>query len=99
MRVIKDCYPDYKSLRIHESSPGGRGASIKLRTECPDYSTSHYYPDLELGMTHPAHGHRCENLERLTFQDNEFDLFMTQDVMEHICNPEKGFYITDLPGF
>ena len=91
MQVIKDYYPNYKSLKIHESSPGGRGTSVKLRNECPGYSSSHFYPDLELGKTHAAHGHRCENLECLTFEDNEFDLFITQDVMEHIYDPEKAF--------
>lgn len=34
---------------------------------------------------------RCENLESLTFQDNTFDLFVTQDVFEHVANPEKAF--------
>ena len=48
MQVIKDYYPNYKLLKIHESSPGGRGASVKLRNECPGYSSSHFYPDLEL---------------------------------------------------
>ena len=34
---------------------------------------------------------RCEDLENLTFQDEAFDLFVTQDVMEHIFNPAKAF--------
>ena len=32
-----------------------------------------------------------ENLEQLTFQNNTFDIFITQDVMEHVLNPEKAF--------
>jgi len=36
-------------------------------------------------------GNRCENLECLTFDDNSFDLFITQDVFEHLMNPEKAF--------
>lgn len=32
-----------------------------------------------------------ENLEDLTFENETFDLFITQDVMEHVNNPEKAF--------
>ena len=36
-------------------------------------------------------GNRCENLEELTFDDNTFDLVITQDVLEHVLNPGKAF--------
>ena len=91
MRVINDAYPDYRELDIHESSPGGRGVSVKLHNECGHYSASHFYPDLPLGAVHPRHGYPCENMENLTFSDNSFDLFITQDVLEHIYDPEKAF--------
>lgn len=91
MQVILDYYPNYRDLKIHESSPGGRGVSVKLHSECPQYSASHYYPDLSPGTVHKKHGYQCENLESLTFRDNEFDLFITQDVMEHIYDPEQAF--------
>ena len=32
-----------------------------------------------------------ENLEKLTFEDNSFDIFVTQDVMEHVLNPILAF--------
>ena len=91
MQVIKTYYPNYRDLKIHESSPGIRGASIKLKSECRNYSTSHYYNDLPLGKYHPIHGHRCEDLENLTLANEDFDLFITQDVMEHIFKPDKAF--------
>lgn len=34
MKVITDFYPKWRELEIHETSPAGRGASIKLRDEC-----------------------------------------------------------------
>lgn len=40
---------------------------------------------------HPQSGYRCENLEKLTFPDNSFDLFISQDVMEHVFDPEAAF--------
>jgi SAM-dependent methyltransferase len=33
-------------------------------------------------------GRRCENLECLTFPDESFDLFITQDVLEHVLRPD-----------
>lgn len=36
-------------------------------------------------------GIRNESLENITYTDSSFDLFITQDVMEHVFNPEKAF--------
>lgn len=91
MRVIKDHYPRYRELHIHESSPGGRGASLKLAQECPNYSASQYIDGLPSGSIHADSGYRCENLEALTFSDESFDLFVTQDVMEHVFDPAQAF--------
>ena len=91
MRVIRDFYPNYSDLAVHESSPGGRGVSLKLVRECAAYSYSHYFEDVEPGQLHSERGERCENIENLTFPDNSFDLFITQDVMEHIFDPAAAF--------
>jgi hypothetical protein len=91
MKVISDFYPNWRDLVIHESSPGDRGASIKLRSECEHYTSSHFYQNIALGQINPSSGYRCEDIEKLTFQDNSFDLFITQDVMEHIFDPEMAF--------
>jgi SAM-dependent methyltransferase len=47
-------------------------------------------PHCQFGSTDPVTGFRSEDLEALTFSDNTFDLFITQDVMEHIFNPLKA---------
>jgi SAM-dependent methyltransferase len=91
MKVISDYCPNYREVDIHESSPGDRGASIKLRTLCRHYSSSQYYRDIPLGSINWQTGQRCEDLEQLSFGDNTFDLFITQDVVEHIFEPEKAF--------
>lgn len=91
MKVISEYFPNYRELDIHESSPGGRGASIKLHQECEKYTASQYYPQIAPGQNHPQSNYRCENLEQLTFPNESFDIFVTQDVMEHIFNPEKAF--------
>jgi len=91
MQTIKTYFPNYKNLIIHESSPGNRGVSVKLKSVCRNYSTSHFYHNLAPGEYHSSQGYRCENLEDLTFADEEFDLFITQDVMEHLFKPQKAF--------
>jgi SAM-dependent methyltransferase len=91
MRVIAECFPNYKELSIHESSPCSRGTSVKLSEECPAYSASHYFEHVPIGQTEGDTGYRCETLESLTFEDHSFDLFVTQDVMEHIFNPDLAF--------
>ena len=91
MKVIADHYPNWRKLRIHESSPVERGASSKLRRQCSQYTASQYYPDVTPGQEHQDSGYRCENLEALTFMDESFDLFISQDVMEHVLDPAVAF--------
>lgn len=91
MKVIADFYPNWRKLKIHETSPCRRGASVKLKDECGSYSASQFFPDVEPGQEHSKSGYRCENLEKLTFPDESFDLFVSQDVMEHIFDPEAAF--------
>lgn len=89
MATIEKYYPNWRELRIHESSPIQRGASLKLKNQCKNYLASQYYPDAEYGTM--VNGFRNENLESQTFADKSFDLVITQDVMEHVYNPDRVF--------
>lgn len=89
MEVINEYLPNWKTLKIHESSPINRGVSPKFQKEATMYSSSQYYPNRKSGEV--IDGFRNENLEQLTFDDNSFDLILTQDVFEHLYNPEKAF--------
>jgi SAM-dependent methyltransferase len=91
MQVLLRYCPDYRMQRIHESSPGGRGVSERLGRECQHYSYSHYFPDTPPGAINAAYKARCESLEGLTFPDESFDLIITQDVMEHVLDPQAAF--------
>jgi SAM-dependent methyltransferase len=88
MWVLQQRVSNWRELKIHESSPGGRGASKRFATECPDYIPSHFFADKPLGST--VGQYRCENLEQLTFADESIDLHITQDVLEHILRPERA---------
>lgn len=88
IQVMASQIPVYRTLAIHESSPGGP-ASAKLKRECSGYVQTHFFPDVEPGKF--RRGFRCENLERMTFPDEAFDVVITQDVMEHVLNPDRAF--------
>ncbi len=88
MLTLKSVYPDWRNANIHESSPAPRGLSEKLRIQASGYSASHFYPDKCPGSM--FRGARVENIEAMTFEANTFDLFVTQDVMEHLFDPSSA---------
>ena len=88
--VISRTFDDWKNLNIHESSPCGPTFDM-MKKSCSNYSYSYFYPNKELGEVIGDDGKVTnQNLEKLTFPDNSFDLFITQDVFEHINEPEKA---------
>lgn len=91
MVVIDKFFPNWRELRVHESSPAPRGVSKKLLEQCPGYTATQYHPTVLEGSYHASDGWRCENLERQTFASESFDLVITQDVLEHIFNPDAAF--------
>lgn len=84
--VLQKLRPNWRELVIHESSPGNRGLSSKLSNECAKYQATHYFPTHNLGEI--VKGFRNENLQNQTFPDESFDVVITQDVFEHLPDPE-----------
>jgi hypothetical protein len=89
MRVIHSLYPEWRKAAIHESSPGGRGTSVKLARECLQYTSSQFMPELAPGSVSEG-GHITQDLEAQTFADNSFDLVISQDVFEHLFHPDRA---------
>ncbi len=87
--ILKEEYPNFRDLKIHESSPSKRGLSAMLKAQCPHYLETQFFPEEPRGGI--VHGFRNENLEEQTFADESFDIVITQDVMEHVYNPAKAF--------
>jgi SAM-dependent methyltransferase len=77
-------FPSWEQATIHESSP----SNDFIRRYCSNYSCSYFYERVPLGSNHQ--GNRCENLEALTFPDETFDIFVTQDVLEHVFQPDRA---------
>lgn len=84
VEVLSYVRPNWRELTIHESSP----AINFFSEQCRNYSASFYFEDLAPGSY--RNGARCENLECMTFEDERFDIFITQDVMEHVFAPDKA---------
>lgn len=91
MHVLQTWYPGWRKLRVHESSPGNRGTSVKLAREVEDYTATQFDPSLPLGDERQGRPWRNENLEKQTFPDESFDLIISQDVMEHVFDPHAAF--------
>ena len=89
MLTIKKEYPNWKNLKIHESSPGNRGHSVTLKKHVKEYTETQFFVNQPLGEL--VQGIQNEDLEQQTFKDETFDLVITSDVMEHIYEPEKAF--------
>jgi SAM-dependent methyltransferase len=63
--------------------------TTKFRQQCGQFTATQFHPNEEPG--HFVAGYRNENLETQTFMDEEFDLVISQDVMEHVNNPHQCF--------
>ena len=82
--VLDSYFKNWEDRDIHESSPSNNFVS----RYCNNYTSSQYFDGSEAGSY--VEGIRSENLESLSFPNNSFDLFITQDVFEHIFNPERA---------
>jgi SAM-dependent methyltransferase len=87
--VLQQVAPAWRTLRIHESSPGEREISMKFRSQAPGYVASHFFPTSPKGEY--IGYFRNEDLENQTFHDESFDLVISLDVMEHVFNPEMVY--------
>jgi len=66
------------------------GALHEALKGLPGYVCSEYLPGVPTGAT-DSRGIRCEDLQSLTFADASFDVVITQDVLEHVADPERAF--------
>ncbi|MEJ0002798.1 MAG: methyltransferase domain-containing protein [Pararobbsia sp.] len=82
--ILDTFFPGWENKVIHESSP----ASTALSQYCSNYSSSQYLPDVKPGSV--VNGVRSENLEALTFENDSIDIFITQDVLEHVFHPDRA---------
>ena len=76
-----------RPLRIYEAQASG--PLHDLLSVLPGYQCGEFFDDVPPGTLH--NGVRCEDLTKLTFPDNVFDIVITQDVLEHVVSYENAF--------
>lgn len=82
--VLDENFSGWTDRVIHESSP----SNDYLSRYSSAYSSSQYFPDVPRGSY--SDGVRSEDVEALTFPDESIDLFITQDVLEHVFHPDRA---------
>jgi SAM-dependent methyltransferase len=87
-RFLYEAKPALSAFSIY-SAVSNDHLHLSLGAENPNYVCSEYFPEVEEGKE--KDGVVCQNLERLTFSDQQFDMVITEDVFEHIRKPEKAF--------
>jgi SAM-dependent methyltransferase len=72
-------------LNVYEAQAGGV-IHAKLKS-LYNYKCSEFFKDIPPG-SFSSNGILCQDLQNLSFSDNSFDLVITQEVFEHVRNPE-----------
>ncbi len=78
--------PEFRCMRIAEIN--SCGALHDFLMQHPNLCYSEYVPGIRPGETYQ--GVRCEDLQRLTYPDDYFDIILTSDTLEHVPDPEKA---------
>lgn len=86
--VLGQVVPGWRERSILEVAPYG-AVSTRLEREVRGYVGSAYFPEREPGEM--VGDYRNEDVRSLTFQDGAFDVVISQDVFEHVFEPERGF--------
>ncbi len=80
--------PKGKDIKIYNTDVGESFYRVLHKHE--SYICSGLFPDVEPG-TQIRKRVFCQNIENLTFQNDTFELVISEDVFEHVRDHEKGF--------
>lgn len=86
--VLAELVPTLRNSRVYELSSRGAFYSY-LRREAGNVMGSEYFDDVEVGQE--KDGVLCQDVERLTFKDECFDVCTSTEVFEHVADDLKGF--------
>ena len=86
---IKDALEVFYKMKIYELSC--YSPLSKFLRGSKNYTCSEYLDGIKPGNVDPESGIRCEDLRKLTFENQSFDLVISEDVLEHVDGYEKAF--------
>jgi SAM-dependent methyltransferase len=88
VRVLLDRVDNIADMDIYEAS--SRGVVVRfLRKRAKSLATSEYIPGIEPGTL--INGVVCQDLHRLTYQSESFDLCTSTEVFEHVADDQTAF--------
>jgi SAM-dependent methyltransferase len=87
-RVVRQLYPDMSRLVVYEMSSRGPFYDF-LRRQAGALTCSEFFDDVAPGE---FAGHvQCQDVQRLTYANNSFDLCTSTEVFEHVPDDCRGF--------
>jgi SAM-dependent methyltransferase len=87
-KALGQAQQSLRHLSIYSAASNEQLQSF-LGDDNPNFVCSEYFPGVKEGDV--KNGIMCQNIERLTFNNEQFDLVITEDVFEHIRRPWKAF--------
>lgn len=86
--VLRRIFPELHAKKIYELS--SRGPLVHyLKRASQSLNCSEYFSHTAPG--HYSDGVQCQDVQKLTFADESFDLCTSTEVFEHVPNDAKGF--------
>lgn len=85
---LKKVTTSFPRLKIYEAQASG--AIHNSLKDLSGYICSEFFSHVPPGALSES-GIRCEDLQNLSLEDSSFDVVITQDVFEHIRNPELAW--------
>lgn len=86
--AVKTSLPHLQRRSAYELSSGGPVLAY-LRTRFDEVTCSEYLKDISGGTF--VNGVRCEDVQKLSFEDESFDLCTSTEVFEHVPDDMAGF--------
>lgn len=88
MAVLNDLFPNMRRMSVYEMS--SRGPLVEFLADRVGHLTlSEYFDDVAPGQWRGEV--QCQDVQRLTYPDAEFDLCTSTDVFEHVEDDLAGF--------
>jgi ubiquinone/menaquinone biosynthesis C-methylase UbiE len=86
-KSLNECKEEFKCFKILNLASTGK--IHEMLKESPFYYCGEFFDNVESGEV--LNGIRCIDLQNLDFEDEYFDLVITEDVLEHVKFVNKAF--------